>query len=284
MAVGDERDFDRILFDSGSIRVGAFRCDPHHPSFHDSGPARNFCFVFPRTGVEIQHEHEPAFVANPNVVTFYNRGQAYLRRPVGVQGDRCDWFGVDIDIVRDVVRTFDPSVDARPDAPFRLTHGWSDAGTYLLQRQVFGQVANGATKEPLAVEERVLNLLESVVRTSYGTVAPAPRSVGRKRRDIVRHIEYILSDNCGEQLTLREIAAKVEISVFHLCRLFRRATGTTLNRYRQKLLIRRSLESILESRRPLVDIAFDAGFSSHSHFTSTFHREFAQTPSRVRAG
>ena len=94
MRVSAGCEIDRIVFDSGLVRVGAFRCHPDDPSFHDSGPARNCCFVFPRTAVEIQHEHERAFVANPNVVTFYNQGQAYLRNAVSIEGDRCDWFGV----------------------------------------------------------------------------------------------------------------------------------------------------------------------------------------------
>ena len=100
MRVSAGCEIDRIVFDSGLVRVGAFRCHPDDPSFHDSGPARNCCFVFPRTAVEIHHEHERAFVANPNVVTFYNQGQAYLRNAVCIEGDRCDWFGVEIDVVQ----------------------------------------------------------------------------------------------------------------------------------------------------------------------------------------
>src|SRR5690348_12668892 len=126
MRVSAGCEVDRIVFDSGLVRVGAFRCYPDDPSFRDSGPARNCCFVFPRTAVEIQHEHERAFVANPNVVTFYNQGQAYLRNPVSIEGDRCDWFGVEMDVVQDVVRSFDPAFEEHPERPFQFTRGWAD--------------------------------------------------------------------------------------------------------------------------------------------------------------
>lgn len=278
MDAPDARDFDRVLFDSELIRIGAFRCHPSHPSFHDSGPARNFCFVFPRTAVEIQHEHQRPFVANPNIVTFYNLGQPYQRNPVSADGDRCDWFGVHADLVRDIVRSFDPAVDDRPEAPFRFTHRWSDAGTYLLQRRVFERVANGALQESLAVEELVIRLLESVLRS-----APvSPPSIGIKQRDVLHHVKLILSQRLGERLTLRNVAREAELSPYHLCRLFRRATEMTLHQYRQKLLLRWSLESVAKPEKPLVDIALDAGFSSHSHYTSAFHREFAESPSKVR--
>jgi AraC family transcriptional regulator len=277
-------EIDRIVFDSGLVRVGAFRCHPKDPSFHNSGPARNCCFVFPRTAVEIQHEHERAFVANPNVVTFYNRGQVYLRNSVSIEGDRCDWFGVEIDVVQDVVQMFDPSLDSHPDRPFQLTRGWADASTYLSQRRLFEQVVAGTVHEPLMVEESIVVLLEQVVRSAYRTAAIAtPNLVGPKQREIVHHIEFVLSRQWGDGLSLRELANEVGISVYYLCRIFRRATGSTLHQYRQKLRVRASLESVMESSRPLVDIALDTGFSSHSHYTSSFRQEFAQTPSRVRA-
>lgn len=277
-------EFDRTVFDTGLVRVGAFRCSPSHPSFHDSGPAQNYCFVFPRTAVEIQHEHERVFAANPNVVTFYNRGQAYRRNAISREGDRCDWFGVQVDVVRDVVRAFDPAVDARPEWPFRFTRGWADADSYLLQRRIFDQVVKGMRKDPLAIEEAVVYLLERVVRSAYGTPTPAPYPfVGSRAREVVHHLELVLSERWGDRLTLRGVASEVGMSAYHLCRLFRRATGMTLHHYRQQLHTRWSLESVMESNRPLIDIALEAGFSSHSHFTSTFHREFAQTPSSIRA-
>jgi AraC-like DNA-binding protein len=275
---------DRVVFDSGLVRIGAFRCHPDDPSFHDSGPARNCCFVFPRTAVEIQHEHEPAFVANPNVVTFYNQGQAYLRNAVSLEGDRCDWFGVEIDVVQELVRAFDPTLDARPDRPFNFTRGWPDASTYLAQRRLFEQVVAGFVNDPLMIEESIVDLLEQVVRSAYKTTAiTRPSIVGGKQRDMVHHIEFVLSRQWGECLSLRDLAGEIGISVYHLCRMFRRATGSTLHQYRQKLRVRWSLESVMESSRSLVDIALDAGFSSHSHYTSSFRQEFAQTPSSLRA-
>lgn len=281
---GERSEFDRIVFDNGQVRIGAFRCGPGHPSFHDSGPARNYCFVFPRTAVEIQHQHERVFAANPNVVTFYNQGQIYRRNAISREGDRCDWFGMPLDVVQDVVRAFDPAVDARPEWPFRFTRGWADAGEYLWQRQIFDQVVKSTPAEPLAIEESVLYLLARVVRSAYGARTPAPYPLLRSRaREIVHHLERVMSERLGEQLTLRALAGEVGMSVYHLCRLFRRATGMSLHQYRQQLHLRWSLESVMESCRPIVDIALEAGFSSHSHFTSTFHREFAQTPSRIRA-
>src|SRR5450432_4475664 len=148
MLANVQSELDRVVFDTGIVRIGAFRCNPSHPSFHDSGPARNCCFVFPRTAVEIEHEHEHAFAANPNVVTFYNQGQSYLRRAISAEGDRCDWFAVSADVARDAIRVYDTTVDDRPDYPFRLSRGWSDPRTYLQQRRLFERASQGQAGDP----------------------------------------------------------------------------------------------------------------------------------------
>jgi len=273
---------DRIVFDSGLVRVGAFRCAPRHPCFHDSGPPENFCFVFPRTAVAIQHEHERAFVANPNVVTFYNRGQPYRRDTISDRGDRCDWFGVAGDVALDVVRSLDQSADRRPEQPFRMTRAFSDPQTYLLQRRLFDQIVAG-TEEPLAVEERVVFLLERVLRTAYSGVSACGADGGPPRPlDIVHDAETILSARWDEHLQLGDLAEILDVSVYHLCRTFRRATGTTLHQYRHDLRVRHALEAVQESDEPLVRIALDMGFSSHSHFTSAFRHQFGATPSVLR--
>jgi hypothetical protein len=86
-----ERQISQVVFESGLIRIGAFRCRLDHPLLHEAGQPTNRCFfVFPRTAVEIQHEHEAPFIANPNVVTFYNPGQSYRRNAISREGDLID--------------------------------------------------------------------------------------------------------------------------------------------------------------------------------------------------
>jgi AraC family transcriptional regulator len=275
--------FDRIVFESGLVRIGAFRCHPSHPDFQDTGPASNCCFVFPRTAVQIEHEHEPPFVANPNVVTFYNSGQQYERKAISPDGDRCDWFGIAPTLVRDAARTFDTRVDDRPERPFGLTRGSSSSSTYLLQRNLYRQVTTGKI-ESLEVEETVIELLDQVLRSAYSTSRPHSVSeISSRQRATVRDIETILSVCPEEPMSLRKIAHELDFSAYHMCRLFRRVTGTKLHQYRLRLRLRVALANVLESEQALTDIALEMGFSSHSHFTSAFHREFGITPSWLRS-
>jgi len=272
-------EIERILFRSELVTIGEFRCPREHPRFHDTGPIENHCFVFPRSSVTIEHEHARPIVTNATVVTIYNRGQRYRRGAISACGDRCDWFGVQEELARDVVRRFDPSVDERAEGPFALTHGRSDAALYLRQRRLFERAAAGAALDALAVEERVIELLESVLGRTHAR--PAPERTARG--DATYHVERLLSARFGEDLKLADLAREVGLSVYHLSRTFRRETGLTLHQYRHQLRLRHGIEPLRHGSRSLAELALALGFSSHSHFSSAFRREFGLSPSEWRA-
>ena len=91
----------------------------------------------------------------------------------------------------------------------------------------------------------------------------------------------LLGRRFTEPMTLAEIAAAIGTSPFHLCRSFRRATGTTLHEYRNQLRLRSALDR-LEAADDLSQLALELGYSSHSHFTAAFRRSFGFTPSMAR--
>jgi len=254
-----------VIYDSGLVRIGAFRCDRTYPGFHDTGPAKNDCFVFPRTAVKIEHEDARPFVATPNIVTFYNRSEHYLRHEISERGDRCDWFGIRRDIATE-------AAGGQPgEPPFRCHRGRCDAKTYLLQRRLFDAVISGRLRDTVAIDETVLLLLHRVA----GGALPVP--TGR-----VHDVEALLASRFDQQLSVSQIAAHVGASPYHLCRTFREATGFAIHQYLRQLRIRHGLESVCETVDPLDRIAVDLGFAHHSHFTSAFRRDFEITPLLIR--
>lgn len=274
-------EIDRIVYETPSVRVGAFRCPTAHPSFRDSGPIRDHCFVFPRTPVIIKHKDARPFAADPTIVTLYNRGQEYERERVSPDGDRCDWYAVSDALVRDAVSERDPRAAADPTRPIRFAFARSTADTYFTQRKLFTRISRRHEIDSLYVEETIIGLLARVIEDAY---AEPPRSAPR------RHLaaEALAHDACEllgrrftEPMTLAEIAAAIGTSPFHLCRSFRRATGTTLHEYRNQLRLRSALDR-LEAADDLSQLALELGYSSHSHFTAAFRRGFGFTPSMAR--
>lgn len=271
---------ERLLFDGPLVRVGAFRCAATDPLFEDSGPIVNPIFVFPRTGVWIAHEGREPFVADPTLATLYNRGQAYRRRRLSRTGDSCDWFAVSPEVLAEIAGTRDPRMAEHPDHPFRRTHTPIDSATYLFQRRLVDSLEREAVDE-LYVEEQAIRLASRVsacLAEAVGLPEPARSSTGAYR-DHCECAREVLAVHFAERLSLADIAALVGVSVFHLCRVFRRQTGLTLHEYRTKLRLRHALERLEGAGPDLTRIALDVGFSSHSHFTEAFRRGFGVTPS-----
>lgn len=275
---------DVVVFASPLVRVGRWRCPADHPDFLDSGPASDALFVFPREGVWIQHEGGKPFVADANTVTYYNKGQCYTRRRLSARGDQCEWFAVSPEAIAETLSAHEPAAIDRPHLPFRFTHGPSDPESYLRQRTVFEHVSREPKADRLFVEEAVLSVLGDVTRLAYAHQGVKPPVRPRPRRDVdlVEAARDVIARRFKENLSLSEIAGLVESSVFHLARIFKARTGFSLHAYRNQLRLRTALERLVEPGVDLIDIALDLGFSSHSHFTETFRRNFGKTPSAVR--
>ena len=83
-------------------------------------------------------------------------------------------------------------------------------------------------------------------------------------------------------MDLAALAQRVYSSPWHLARTFRELTGMSLHRYQLRARMAAALDEVLDSRRDLTTIGIALGFSSHSHFTACFRRNFGVTPSELR--
>lgn len=273
---------DRPIFRSDLVTIGIFRAGVEHPSFHDTGPATAHLFVFPRTAVRIEHEGKGSFMADPSIVTFYNAGQAYRRHPVDVRGDICEWFAVRRDAIAEVLKARHPDAPGFGDTLFTFARGPSDPVTYAVQRQLCRHVLHGRSVDTLAVEEKVMEILGAVVARACPPESAADAAEEGDQRPLVEAVRHLLVKDFRSPKTLDDIAGEVGASVFHLCRVFKRQTGTTIHQFRHQLRLRHSLELVAEAGSDLSRIALHLGFSSHSHFTAAFRRAFHITPSEFR--
>ena len=269
----------QVLYDNGFVRIGTFRAAPSHPRFHDTGPILAPVFVFPRTSVRIAHRGSRPFVTTPNVVTYYNRSQEYLRWPVDPAGDLSEWFTLRDDVVLAVLSSLEPSVEEHADRPFKFQHGPCDPRSYLVQRLLVRHVARGTATEPLLVDELAVLLLHRLAGEALG--AAAKTEVTPAYREIAEHLKTVLGTRFHEDLTLAQLSVEVGCSPFYLARVFRTAENTSIHQYRVRVRLARSLEQVAAGRELRV-VASELGFSSHSHFSATFHRTFGLTPSDLR--
>jgi AraC family transcriptional regulator len=146
----------------------------------------------------------------------------------------------------------------------------------------YGQVLLRLLQEPqadsVALETVAFGLLAQVLRqyTVFQPSAPLYESKLSQPR-LGRLIEYIHL-HLDTALSLGELGAVVQLSPYHLARMFRSTTGQSLHQYilSQRLLAARHM--LLGRHRSLADIALQLGFADQSHLSHHFKRRYGVAP------
>lgn len=99
---------------------------------------------------------------------------------------------------------------------------------------------------------------------------------------IVNEIDECIKYHNDEALTLRALSDKLGYSEFYTTRKFREISGMQFRDYLRRRKLAFALKEVRDSKRELLDIAFDYGFSSHEVFTRAFKENYGVTPSEYR--
>src|SRR6185437_12669462 len=107
--------------------------------------------------------------------------------------------------------------------------------------------------------------------------------VRRPPETLAAAVQRVMTAAPSARHRAEDVAAAVGVSQFHLARVFRAETGTSLHQYLLRIRMERALTRLGEGERHLSRLALELGFSSHSHFSTVFRRHFGESPARARA-
>lgn len=142
----------------------------------------------------------------------------------------------------------------------------------------FGRMAEGLYIESQLTKLAVLLLQRHSTASRRSRILP---SSGLTRVQVRRVLEYIES-NLGRHLTLSELARTIDLSLHHFARMFKRTMGAAPHQYVLERRVERAKSMMRATNVSLVEISLVTGFSSQSHFTSTFHRMVGATPTEFQ--
>lgn len=272
----------RPLFEERGLSVGSWSCRGTDTAPGEPERMGRFVVTFVRRGLFVRHCRGGTAVADPNHVLFFNPDEEYRVRHPLPGGDDCTVFVLDAETLSGLFEEAGrPSGDAEPALPVRAVPIGSDA--FLGQAHLHAMLAGAAPPDALTAEEHSLALLLDVLRAPGGTAGTAARTETRRRhlRASAAAQEFLCA-RMFEAATLDHVAQAVGYTKYHLARVFRQVVGVPMHRYRNRLRLRVALEHLADPRADLSALAFHVGFSSHSHFTEAFRKEFGLTPSFVR--
>jgi AraC family transcriptional regulator len=253
--------------------VENLRCPgvPGNRTAEDFSPKFQVCF--PYRGLFVWHVCGDEVVADSNQVLFVSGGEAYhLTEPLS--GGYAELIVTpDPEILAEIANASEACLPSHP--LFRRRSRRADPGLQSLRARFLHWAICGDCDD-VAAEELVVALLRSALEAD----AAAHQSSCRTRRLIGRTKEF-LEAHASTPLRLRDVARAVGASPAYLTDVFRRVEGVPLHRYIVQLRLDRALVE-MPYANDLTTLAFDLGFSSHSHFAAAFRRAFGCTPSQFR--
>ncbi|MBK5259813.1 MAG: helix-turn-helix transcriptional regulator [Thermoanaerobaculia bacterium] len=252
----------RELLKADDYSISNWTCDGQDSPQRDE--VKSSCeIVFVRSGVFVATSRGDETLLTPNEVWLHPPGLPYrIRHPRG--GDACTVLTISEEL-RD---QYAPRIQKRAVAAVT-------SRIFLVQHRLWS-LARRSETSLLEADESVRLILEEIYAHE-----PLP-SMSRRHRLLVRRSQELLAARFTDNLSLRDLAATVGASQYHLSRIFRRGTGHSLHGYQRTLRVRAALSRLAQGESDLTRLALDLGFCDHSHFTRSFARTFGQPPSRWR--
>ena len=105
----------------------------------------------------------------------------------------------------------------------------------------------------------------------------------QKCAPVVYRAKTLIENSISEDLTVTEIAYKLNISVHYLCHVFKEETGITPTDYRNSVKLTNAKRLLVSTDQKISDIALECGFGSASYFSKIFLKTEKITPKEYRS-
>ncbi|HWV07974.1 AraC family transcriptional regulator [Pseudomonas sp. GD03944] len=167
-----------------------------------------------------------------------------------------------------------PGCPRLADLPMRVNSG--DSIIHSLLSTLSMEMTGGHVPEASYLEHLV-----ALVGLRLGR-ADTNEDNGRLGRALIIRLTDYIDARMEGSISLTELARIADMPVDTFARHFKAETGMAPYMYVIKRRIHRAESLLRNSTMPIVSMAFELGFSSQSHFTSTFKRLTGTTPNAYR--
>ncbi|MCU6708249.1 helix-turn-helix domain-containing protein [Paenibacillus sp. J5C_2022] len=96
--------------------------------------------------------------------------------------------------------------------------------------------------------------------------------------ELVHAADSLMKQQFGGNVTLDSLAGQLQISPYHLQRVYKRTTGATPAKRLQHIRLEEAKRKLAEGKMTIAGVAAATGYRSASHFTRLFHSSVGCTP------
>ena len=148
----------------------------------------------------------------------------------------------------------------------------------MLRRELSEQKA----ASPSFVQGIAQSLATHLVRTYRDDENPRPHRSSALPAFQLRRVLKLMDASLDEGIHVGKLAAAAEMSEAHFSRLFKGNTGFSPSRYFIRLRVSKAQELLRETKRSVIEIGMDVGYTSPSHFSHVFRKETGLSPLEYR--
>jgi AraC-like DNA-binding protein len=99
--------------------------------------------------------------------------------------------------------------------------------------------------------------------------------------DIIAKLIRFIASHLNEELSLERLSAEVNLSTFHICRIFKKYAGSSVTKYIISNRIERA-KCLIRENSSLEKISEETGFNNYPHFYKTFKKITGYSPMDYR--
>jgi len=224
-------------------------------------------------GKVISNENRPtfAYVLPPGTRVGFRVKEVRENRQLSVEFERDFLLGA---------AAFEPPVN------FDIIETWDyrDPLSWQLARVIYDECTSRAPQGTLYADTAATLLAMHLVRT-LSTVTPLLKEIrrgGLPPSRLHRACDYIMS-RLGEDISLHEVAASVQLSTGHFATAFKQSLGVAPHAWLRGQRIEQAKTLFRDPNLDLTQIAIILGYANQSSFGVAFKRETGLTPMQWRA-
>lgn len=116
----------------------------------------------------------------------------------------------------------------------------------------------------------------------HNETLPQNKPYDKSNYDRIRNILSYIEENHASKLTLEKIADHIHLCKGECSRIFKKYMKVSLFEFILQYRIEKSMEYLLHTKYPIVDIAASVGFHDSNYFTKAFRKQTGCSPTKYR--
>jgi AraC family transcriptional regulator len=264
----------RTLFQNSWLQIGLFEARPLTDACGEVERQNLNAMVLPFAGVFSKYDAPKRYVVGtPSHAIFVAADTPYRIGFPGAIGDRALTFRFDVKLAPEQLEGSCNGHRLNPQ-------GLLPPNAMVLRNLLWRRLDDG-TMDEFETETVGLDLLTRSLSCIGLPDLPMRAAHLRQLRGLER-VKEAVALAPAHKWSVKKLAAIANMSPFHFCHTFRQFVGASVYDYVVRERLARALDDVLERSADITEIALDAGFASHSHFTARFRRLFGHTPGGLR--